>query len=135
MYIVHVLYRSLTCQVYRSDISIHCRPTQISQVLVNLIANSRHAIEELPEKWIRISAKTEGKFVEIKVTDSGKGIPEDEVDKVFDAFYTSRGPLEASGLGLSIAKQIVESHNGSIEVVKDSPNTCFLVKLPTEWTS
>jgi signal transduction histidine kinase len=57
--------------------------------------------------------------------DSGKGIPKNELHKIFDPFYTTKVVGEGTGLGLAICKEIVEKHDATIQVLEDSPNTCF----------
>jgi two-component system sensor histidine kinase BarA len=93
-------------------------PDKLNRVLINLIHN---AIKfTLPGGEIRVEAQTHGDgHVELSVTDSGKGIPPHELDKVFDKFYWSESaPVEArgAGLGLAIAKNLVELHGGTIRV-------------------
>ena len=91
---------------------------KLSRVLINLVHN---AIKFTPQGGeIRVDAQTRGNgYVEMAVTDSGKGIPSHEIDKIFDKFYWSESaPVESrgAGLGLAIAKNLVELHGGAIRV-------------------
>lgn len=113
------------------NIFISCRQGQISQVLVNLLNNSRDAIEDLPEKWIEVSFETiEEKTLKIIVTDSGPGILPDLAAHIMSPFFTTKPRNKGTGLGLSISKNIVEVHGGKISVDHSYPNTRFVVELP-----
>lgn len=109
---------------------VQCRPTQISQVILNLLSNSCDAIEKLPERWIKIEAKETPEHLTIIVTDSGKGIPAEIQRKMFFSFYSTKEPGRGVGIGLSISKKLVESHQGSLFVDADSPHTRFVIQLP-----
>jgi len=113
---------------------VYCRPTQITQILLNLIANASDAVTELPERWIKISVKEKekDKLVEIRVTDSGKGIPEHLRDKIFEPLFTTKEIGKGTGLGLSISKGIIAAHQGSLELNTESPHTEFIIRLLTE---
>jgi nitrogen fixation/metabolism regulation signal transduction histidine kinase len=90
-------------------------PDLISQVLINLVQNATYAVSETEIKRIEISATRSqiGKTV-IEVKDTGKGISPDIMDKIFIPFFTTRE--NGSGIGLSLTKQIISMHNGSIKV-------------------
>jgi len=113
------------------DIDFHCRQTQICQVLVNLINNSFEAVQKLPEKWVEISVAgpTDGRF-QISITDSGKGISEKIADKIMQPFFTTKEIGKGTGLGLSVSKGIIESHQGTLFLDSNCPNTRFVVDLP-----
>ena len=113
-----------------SDIEIECRPTQLGQVLLNLLNNAGDAIEKLETKWIKVSAKTTGTHVVLSISDSGLGIPESIRSKLMEPFFTTKEVGKGTGLGLSISKKIVESHGGTLQIDAASPNTCFVVSLP-----
>jgi hypothetical protein len=111
-------------------VEISCQETQISQVFVNLINNAKDAVLELEERWIRVDFLDRGEFVEIAITDSGKGIPADIRARIMQPFFTTKAMGKGSGLGLSVSKSIVEHHGGSLRIDIDSPNTKFVVTLP-----
>ncbi len=111
--------------------SITCSPSQVNQVLLNLVTNAAQALDK-PEKMIVITTRREGtEAIAIEVADNGKGIPPDVLPKIFDPFYTTKEIGKGTGLGLSIAYKIVNQHGGRIEV-KSQPGkgTAFLVVLP-----
>jgi C4-dicarboxylate-specific signal transduction histidine kinase len=112
------------------DLMIACRAVEISQVLLNLIANACDAIAELPERWIEVSVKTTEDQVVLAVTDSGRGIPEAARDKIFQPFFTTKEVGKGTGLGLSVSKGIVETHGGKITLDPESPNTRFVIEIP-----
>lgn len=112
------------------DLFIECRSTQIFQVLLNLLNNSRDAIENLDEKWVKISIKDCGDTVELRISDSGKGIPAEVHDKLFSPFFTTKGVGKGTGLGLSISEKLVKTHGGSLKLDPHAPSTCFVLQLP-----
>lgn len=113
-------------------ISFECRPTQIVQVLLNLVGNSIDAVEKMPVKWIEIEAVQQGEAVVISVTDSGTGIPESIQSRLAQPFFTTKDIGKGTGLGLSISKGIVENHGGTFKYDQASRNTRFLLVLPLQ---
>jgi len=90
---------------------------QIYQVLFNLVQNAVHALKDNPaEKKILLSARTNTTKVTISVKDNGNGIPEDNLSKIFEPFFSTKGIGEGSGLGLAICYGIVQKHSGQIAV-------------------
>ncbi|MGD9737806.1 MAG: stimulus-sensing domain-containing protein [Bauldia sp.] len=114
--------------------------TRMSQVFHNLVDNARSFTP--PGSTITISAGRDGEDIEVKVEDQGPGIRPDQMDRIFERFYTDRPDQESfgqnSGLGLSISKQIVEAHQGRIwaeNIVKDGADGTvtgarFVVRIP-----
>lgn len=122
---------------FSEDISIQCRPTQILQVLINLINNAIDALEaidigeqEKNSKWIRLSTLFDGDWIEIKITDSGPGISPENCEKIFDLFFTTKKAGKGTGVGLAICKKIMDAHGGFITVDSAAKNTTFILKLP-----
>lgn len=115
------------------DFNVDCRPTQISQVLLNLLSNAFDAIEHHDRRWVRIqTARTKNGMAHFSVTDSGKGIPEDYKEKVMDPFFTTKPLGKGTGLGLSISAGIVKNHQGKFFINDDCANTSFVVEIPTK---
>jgi C4-dicarboxylate-specific signal transduction histidine kinase len=112
------------------NLIVDCRSTQLSQVLLNLLGNAADAVEELPEKWVRLAVTTEGEDLLMRVTDSGKGISADVQKKIFQPFFTTKMVGKGTGLGLSISKGLIEAHRGTLSVDAKSPNTCFVIRIP-----
>ena len=105
--------------------------TQIEQMLVNLLLNSIQAIER--EGRIEVGIELVGESAQIRVRDSGRGIPPEQLPNIFRPFFTTKG--HGTGLGLSLAKRIVESHGGQIEVHSElNRGTQFTIALPLKRT-
>ncbi|MFC1591050.1 ATP-binding protein [Thermodesulfobacteriota bacterium] len=107
---------------------IFCYPDDLNQVWTNLIHNALHAMDNQGILEIAI-AHTDCNIV-VRITDSGCGIPEDILPRIFEPFYTTKGRGEGSGLGLGIVKKIIDKHNGKIEVQSQPGKTEFTVFLP-----
>jgi len=102
---------------------------QIQQVIMNLLTNSIQSIIENGEITVRTSAKQD--HVEISISDNGCGIPEENLDKIFDPFFSTKEQGKGTGLGLSISYGIIKRHRGSIEVQSEpGEGTTFTIKLP-----
>lgn len=117
-----------------SDVVIQCRGGQISQVLMNLVNNAHDAVLSLnsdsSEKWVEIYVHRTRSSAVVEVTDSGRGIADDVVDKMMQPFYTTKGVGKGTGLGLSISKGIAEEHNGILKYDVSSGHTRFILELP-----
>jgi C4-dicarboxylate-specific signal transduction histidine kinase len=111
-------------------LEIECRPSQITQVLVNLLNNAHDAVEGREEKWVRVDVTDLGNQVEIAVTDSGPGIPDTIREKIMQPFFSTKEPGKGTGLGLSISQSIVASHGGTLSFDPEPPHTRFRVLLP-----
>jgi len=103
---------------------------QLSQVFLYLLSNAYDAIENLKDKWVKINVIEQKDNFEIKVIDSGGGIPENVQERIFDPFYTSKNIGKGTGLGLSLSKSIVEKNDGTLQIDIYQSNTCFVVRLP-----
>ncbi len=121
---------------------VFCQLDEINQVILNMIVNAAHAIQEKfgqkPEEKGKIEIKTyaEGDFAVIEITDNGCGIPEENIPKIYDPFFTTKEVGKGSGQGLAIARNIiVNEHNGSIQVEsKVGMGTKFVIKIPFDDT-
>ncbi len=113
-----------------TSIKIECRPSQLSQVIMNLLINSFDAIIELPQKWIEIQVIENTSSVEIHVIDSGVGIDNHVVEKMMQPFFTTKNVGKGTGLGLSISFGIAKSHHGDLTYKNGCSNTTFVLKLP-----
>jgi signal transduction histidine kinase/HD-like signal output (HDOD) protein len=113
---------------------VQCQPGAISQVIVNLIVNAAHAVEERTEvknHLIKVETGLENNMVVIRVSDTGKGIPEQFIPRIFNPFFTTKKIEKGTGQGLAISKTIIERHKGNIYVSsKPDSGTVFTVTLP-----
>lgn len=112
--------------------------SDITRVFLNILSNALYATER---KWehappgyiptIKISARSDGEFVEIHIADNGVGIPESLLPQIFHPFFTTKPPGEGTGLGLSISYDIVQSHQGELRVEsREGEGADFVVRLP-----
>lgn len=111
---------------------VNAHPIQVEQVVLNLLQNSRQALQTVnkSEAWIRIQTKTHRKTVQILVEDNGPGIK--NIDHIFDPFYSGEAP-GAMGLGLSVVNNCVQSWGGKIKVENRKENGArFLIELPVK---
>ncbi len=104
---------------------------EIEQVLINLFVNAAHAMESRGKGTIKITANLLNGFLRVFIEDSGPGIPEDKLEKIWDTFYTSKAAGKGTGLGLSISKEIIKNHGGTIKA-ENVPNSGarFIIELP-----
>lgn len=103
---------------------------QISQILINLINNSKDAVEHLNEKWIRIILNVQDLFLKISVIDSGKGIPKEIQENIFNPFFTTKETGKGTGLGLSLSKSLAKNFNGELLMINNSEHTRFDLRIP-----
>lgn len=108
---------------------VACYPNQLNQVFMNLLVNAAQAIEDTGT--ITITTEASGNRVIVSVTDTGRGISSENLDSIFDPGFTTKGVGVGTGLGLSISYQIIEDHNGRIEVSSQpGAGSTFKVILP-----
>jgi signal transduction histidine kinase len=102
---------------------------QIEQALLNLVTN---AVDAMPEGGrLRLAARPDGDGVILQVTDSGVGIPSEDLDHVFDPLFTTKPPGKGTGLGLPILREIVEAHGGRVRLEsRTGEGTTAVVFLP-----
>lgn len=101
---------------------------ELNQLWTNLIDNAIDAVEKGGK--IDISLSVRENEVMVCIRDNGQGIPEEEKQKIFDPFYTTKESGEGSGLGLDIVKRIVEHHEGRVELNSEPGNTEFRIYIP-----
>ncbi len=114
-------------------------PQQLQQVFTNLILNAVEAVEEAvrddphPKGYVEIVADEDssGEIIQIQVIDSGIGIPKDQINKIFEPFYTTKGKSKGTGLGLSVSLGIIQKHNGVVQIDSyEGRGTTVTVTLP-----
>jgi hemerythrin-like metal-binding protein len=110
---------------------VACIPSQINQVLVNLLVNAAQAVTS--PGTITLRSGVQGESVWLEISDNGCGMPEEVKNRIFEPFYTTKDVGKGTGLGLSISWEIVQRHNGEIEVTSvPGEGTTFRVTLPIE---
>jgi signal transduction histidine kinase len=110
---------------------------QIEQILLNLVINARQAMPSGGRLTVEVRANPLSHMAEIRISDTGVGIPLDKLGLIFEPFYTTKEPDEeghgGNGLGLSVCRQIIEQHQGRIRVESIAgKGSKFTVKLPLQ---
>lgn len=104
-------------------------PQQIQQVIINLIMNAMQASPK--GSVVRIGSKIEGGWLQISVEDQGGGIPKAIQNRIFDPFFTTKKETDGTGLGLSVAREIVHDQGGDLSfTTTEGKGTVFTIKLP-----
>ncbi|MFC1489710.1 response regulator [Candidatus Latescibacterota bacterium] len=108
---------------------ISCYPNRINQVFMNILVNAGHSIPEKGDIYIKTFTKDDKAVIEI--SDTGNGISKENLNRIFDPGFTTKSKGIGTGLGLSIVYQIIEDHNGSIEVESEiGKGSMFRIILP-----
>ena len=122
-------YKATVEKKYGDLPEILCYPQKLNQVFMNILVNAAHSIEN--KGTIIISTCLRNGQVEIKISDTGKGIPEKNLSKIFDPFFTTKPVGQGTGLGLNIVYGIIKKHKGTIEVEsKVGEGTTFTIRIP-----
>ena len=116
---------------------VSCLPGELNQVILNLLVNAAHAIEETASDRkgrITLTTRNLGDRVEIRIGDTGTGIPEAIRKKIFDPFFTTKEPGKGTGQGLAISHTIItKKHGGTINVESEpGKGATFIIRLPLE---
>ena len=110
---------------------VSCSPSQINQVILNLLSNAAQATRDGDGKITVSTGMRDANHVVVAVSDNGSGIPADILPKIFDPFFTTKEVGKGTGLGLSICYKIVENHGGKLEVLSTPGlGTRFSLVLP-----
>ncbi len=132
----------------KSTAIVNCDPIEMHQIVMNLCTNSYHAVRYRPEPKISITLQDRAyeslsenireqlsvsDYVELSIKDNGQGIPTEQLDRIFEPYFTTKEAGEGTGLGLSIVHGIVNSYHGYIDVESEPKSgTTFRILLPTE---
>ncbi len=124
-------YKCTVTKDYGTLPPVRCLLSQLNQVFMNLLVNAAHAIPEKGEITLRTGTRDREVFV--AVSDTGTGIPPENLRRIFDPFFTTKPVGKGTGLGLSLAYSIVQKHGGRIEVASPpGEGTTFTVWLPID---
>jgi two-component system NtrC family sensor kinase len=127
-----IKYRADVVREYGQIPEVQCLPSQINQVVMNLVINSAHAMEQ-KRGTITLRTGTEGDQVWIEIADQGCGIPKENLQRIFDPFFTTKPVGKGTGLGLSLSYGIIQRHQGSITVQSEvGKGTTFRITLPVK---
>ena len=110
---------------------IHCTPALLNQVVMNILGNAADAMPE--GGTVRVATHSDDTCDEIRISDTGPGIPEDLREKIFEPFFTTKPVGAGTGLGLAIAYSVVQAHSGSL-TVETAPGggACFVIGIPRQ---
>jgi signal transduction histidine kinase len=119
---------------------VPCVAGEINQVFLNIIVNAAQAVADVVDEAsgdkgrILVSSRADGDWVEIRIADTGPGIPPEIQDRVFDPFFTTKDPGQGTGQGLAIAYRVIrEKHGGHLSLVSEpGQGTTFIIRLPLE---
>ena len=124
-------YKAEIIKDYGKLPEIECIPSQLNQVFMNLLVNAAQSIAE--QGKITLRTRLDGENVCIEISDTGTGIPQENINRIFDPFFTTKPLGTGTGLGLSITHGIVRKHNGRIEVSSEAgKGTTFRIILPIQ---
>ena len=111
--------------------AIEADQSQLQQVFMNVILNAADAMNGKGRLTLATRANDQDECIEISISDTGCGIPPENIDRIFDPFFTTKGVGHGTGLGLSVSYGIIQSHNGDISVSSDpGAGTTFTISLP-----
>jgi signal transduction histidine kinase len=118
--------------------AVECLPVEFNQVVLNILVNAIHAVgdvvraQEGGKGRIRVTTWRDGEWVEVRIADSGTGIPEEARGHIFDPFFTTKEMGKGTGQGLYIAHNvIVNRHHGTIHFETEiGKGTTFIIRLP-----
>jgi len=128
----------------KTDLSMNGDKEKIKQVLINLLNNSFDAVKKngsivVKTKQAKTLSEKNQKEIQISISDTGHGIDRENIDKIFEPFYTTKSPDKGTGLGLSVTFGIIKEHNGSIKAFSPSlsgknmgQGTQFIIALPCD---
>ncbi len=119
----------LRIDILPEDIEVRANNVLLQQVLVNLISNGMQAMDGQIEKKLIIEAKIKGNSVQIAVLDTGPGVLNEQVKKIFDPFYTTKKSGQGLGLGLTISDRIIRDFGGDIQLVNSVEGARFEITL------
>ncbi|RBA22884.1 ATP-binding protein [Herminiimonas fonticola] len=128
-----VKYKADVIKEYGDIPEVECLPSQINQVVMNLVVNAAHAIsgEQRGKITIRTGVRNDNVWIEIQ--DTGSGIPKEVLPRIFDPFFTTKPVGSGTGLGLSLSYGIIQKHQGQMEVESEfGSGTCFRISLPVQ---
>jgi two-component system NtrC family sensor kinase len=125
-----IKYKADVVKEYGDIPDIECLPSQINQVVMNLVVNAAHAMGEQRGR-ITIRTGAEAEQVWLEVADTGSGMPPETLKRIFEPFFTTKPVGKGTGLGLSLSYGIVQKHQGRIEVSSVvGQGTTFRMMLP-----
>ena len=112
------------------NLNICTNKVLLIRVLTNLITNSAYAIKENNEKWVKLFVTEDDQSLKLRIADSGKGIPQEILENIYEPLFTTKPDGEGTGIGLALCNDIIESLGGKLRYELFNGNTSFLICLP-----
>ena len=112
------------------DMNFYIDAAQISQAVINLLNNSFDAIQNNPEKWVRLHGHVDNNNLSLMVTDSGKGIPDEILKDILNPFFSTKENHQGLGIGLNLVQSYAAFHEGSLSYTLVDGQTTFVLELP-----
>lgn len=114
-----------------TPLKVNVMPQEIEQVFVNILKNAAEAMSGRADGALYIRVSSDTAFVRVFIEDNGPGIPEEQLENIWEAFFTTKSPEDGTGLGLSISKGIIEEHGGSVKAEnRREGGARFIIELP-----
>ncbi|MFT7003079.1 MAG: PAS domain S-box-containing protein [Sulfurimonas sp.] len=120
---------------FETQTQVNAFERELMQVFVNIITNAKDALvsNKIENPTINVRVYEDDKYVNTEICDNGGGIDANILDKVFDPYFSTKGDLNGTGLGLYMSKVIIENHlNGTLDVKNNDKGACFIVRLLKE---
>lgn len=112
------------------EAQVFCKSEELSQVVLNLLNNAHDAVKDSDPRQIIIEMTKNETKCQLKISDTGPGVPKDIREKIFTPFFTTKSSEEGTGLGLSISKKIIADCKGEFFLAENESRTCFQINLP-----
>ncbi len=120
----------LEISAINDQLNIDCRPTEISQIILNLLNNAHDAVDGLSDRWIKLDVNDFGHCVTFVITNTGEPVKKEIAKKIFQPFFTTKAIGKGTGLGLSISRSIAETHGGSLALDETASSPRFILTIP-----
>lgn len=108
-----------------------CNYADLLNIFISLINNSFEAVSPLNEKWVNIKIQQKNQYYAFSIIDSGLGIKPEITEKVFEPLFTTKETPPTRGMGLHVAKKILQTYSGDLFYDSEATNTTFIIMLPT----
>ena len=113
------------------NMALSCRPSEVGQILLNLIGNACDAVNDSAQKEVELVVrKTDGDFCEFSVIDTGLSVAPENIKKIMESFFTTKPTGQGTGIGLSISRGIAQGHGGDLIYSRTNGRTQFSFTIP-----
>jgi len=120
----------LDLELDQPDKILTCRPTELFQIMVNLLSNAHDAVQSLDDRWIKIRSFSQENSIQLQILDSGSGVSPEIAQKLFTPFFTTKQVGVGTGLGLTISHSLALRNGAKLSYEAENKNTCFVLNLP-----